>query len=118
MILRRLGNKKAVAKKLLPLFPKHKIYVELFFGAGGMFFNKPRAKYNFLNDIDSEVYNCFDVLIRKRDELRQYIEMIPYSTDFWNECKRGEYSSEVERAVYFLVLSNFGYMGKPETLRH
>ena len=44
-ILRRLGNKKKLMDKLLPLFPPHKIYIEPFFGAGGVFFNKPKAKY-------------------------------------------------------------------------
>ena len=34
-----------------------KIYIEPFFGAGGMFFNKRKAKYNVLNDLDSEIFN-------------------------------------------------------------
>lgn len=46
MILRRLGNKSKLAAKIIPYFPAHKIYIEPFFGAGGMFFNKPKAKYN------------------------------------------------------------------------
>lgn len=52
MILRRLGNKQAIAHKIIPYFPPHKIYIEPFFGAGGMFFNKPKAKYNIVNDLD------------------------------------------------------------------
>ena len=44
MILRRLGNKKKIAKEIQKYFPEHKIYIEPFFGAGGMFFNKPKAK--------------------------------------------------------------------------
>ena len=48
MILRRLGNKQAIAFEIQKYFPEHKIYVEPFFGAGGMFFNKPKAKYNIV----------------------------------------------------------------------
>ena len=59
MILRRLGNKQAIAHKIIPYFPPHKIYIEPFFGAGGMFFNKPKAKYNIVNDLDSDVFNLF-----------------------------------------------------------
>ena len=81
-----------------------------------MFFNKPLAKYNFLNDLDSNVTLCFDVLMRRKDELHDYLEMIPYSQDFWNECKTREPQNDIEKIVYFLVLSNFGYMGKPDTL--
>ena len=45
MILRRLGNKSKIAADIQKHFPQHKIYIEPFFGAGGMFFNKPKAKY-------------------------------------------------------------------------
>jgi DNA adenine methylase len=50
MILRRLGNKSKIASEIYRHFPPHRTYVEPFFGAGGMFFNKPKAKYNILND--------------------------------------------------------------------
>ncbi len=117
MILRRLGNKSSIASEIQKYFPAHKTYIEPFFGAGGMFFNKPKAKYNFLNDIDNDVYNCFDVLIRQRKELTDYLTAIPYHQAFWEECKKGEPANKIEKAVYFLVLSNFGYMGKPDTLK-
>lgn len=118
MILRRLGNKTKIASEIQKYFPSHDIYIEPFFGAGGMYFNKTQVKYNYLNDIDSDVYNCFDVLIRHKLELTQYIEMIPVHIDFWNECKTKTPENNIERAVYFLVLSNFGYMGKSETLKY
>jgi len=50
MILRRLGNKSKIAHEIQKYFPAHEIYIEPFFGAGGMFFNKPKAKYNIIND--------------------------------------------------------------------
>ena len=41
MILRRLGNKSAIAKarNTKSIFPPHKIYIEPFFGAGGNVFS-------------------------------------------------------------------------------
>ena len=62
MILRRLGNKSKIAEDIITYFPDHKIYVEPFFGAGGMFFNKRKAKYNIVNDLDCEVVNLFQVI--------------------------------------------------------
>ena len=50
MILNRLGNKSLIAKKIQTHFPKHDIYMEPFFGAGGMYFNKPKAKFNYINE--------------------------------------------------------------------
>jgi DNA adenine methylase len=77
MILRRNGNKFQSAAKILPYFPDHKIYIEPFFGAGGMFFNKPKAKYNFLNDIDDDVFNLFMVVKNEKDELYKRIYQMP-----------------------------------------
>ena len=67
MILRRLGNKKKIAKEIQKYFPPHKIYIEPFFGAGGMFFNKPKAKYNIVNDLDSDVFNLFQVVMNEKE---------------------------------------------------
>lgn len=117
MLLRRTGNKSKIANKIIEYFPPHELYIELFFGAGGMFFNKPRAKYNILNDLDSEIYNLFTVLRYKKDELAKYCEMIPHHTDFWNECNGREPENDIEKAVYFLVKSNFSYLGSGRTMR-
>ena len=53
MILNRLGNKRRLASKIITYIPNHTLYIELFFGAGGLFFNKkPIAPHNILNDLD------------------------------------------------------------------
>lgn len=116
-MIRRLGNKKKIAKKILPFFPQHTIYVELFFGAGGMFFNKPLAKINFLNDLDTNIFKCFDVLINQKDALLEYLEMIPVCAEFWQYQRKIVPKNDIESVVKFLVLSNFGFMGKTETLK-
>lgn len=116
-LLRRLGNKSKIAKDVQAHFPRHKQYIELFFGAGGMFFNKPKAKYNIVNDKDSEVYNLFCVVKDNKDDLVEYIKRMPIHADLWNHWKKNTETDSVLRAVRFLFLSNFGYMGKPETLR-
>ena len=76
MILRRLGNKKKIAKEIQKHFPVHKIYIEPFFGAGGMFFNKPKVKYNFLNDNDSEVFNLFNVVSTKKEQFEELFKIM------------------------------------------
>ncbi len=115
-LLRRLGNKSKIAKDVQAHFPQHKQYIELFFGAGGMFFNKPKARYNIVNDMDSEVYNLFCVVREDKDALTQCIKRMPIHADLWNYWKSNAETDPVLRAVRFLFLSNFGYMGKPETL--
>jgi DNA adenine methylase len=117
MILRRLGNKTKIAKMIQAHFPPHKIYIEPFFGAGGMFFNKPKAKHNILNDIDSEVFNLFQVVSLQKDALEKSFLEMPISEDLWEYWKKNKETDTIRRALRFLLLSNYGYMGKPETLR-
>lgn len=116
-LLRRLGNKSKIAKDVQAHFPHHKQYIELFFGAGGMFFNKPKAKYNIVNDKDSEVYNLFCIVQERREELREAIKTMPIHVDLWNHWRQHTEADPIRRAIRFLFLSNYGYMGKPETLR-
>ena len=117
MILSRLGNKRAIAQKIYQLFPRHDIYIEPFFGAGGMFFSKPKAAHNFLNDIDEDVYNLFLVAVNRKYEFIDLIEKTPIHKalfDYWVKNKETE---PVMSAVRFIVLSNFSYLGKSGTFR-
>lgn len=116
MILSRVGKKTRIAPLIIPYFPPHDVYIELFFGAGGMFFSKSKAKYYFLNDIDEDVYNLWQVVKFKREELINEIEMLPLHEKLWNDFKGIKTECEVLRAALFLMYSNFGYLGKPGTM--
>lgn len=119
MILRRLGNKKKIAADIIKHFPPHKIYIEPFFGAGGMFFNKPKAKYNIVNDLDSDVFNLFQVVMNQKDcdNLIEFIELMPIHNDLFQFWRYNQEEDKIKKAARFLFLSNFGYMGQAETLR-
>jgi DNA adenine methylase len=116
MILRRLGNKKKVAKLIIPHFPPHKVYVEPFFGGGGMFFQKSKAKYNIVNDLDSDVFNLFQVVMNQKDELIKSFCMMPIHSDLLSYWKENEEVEPIMKALRFLLRSNFGYMGSPDTI--
>jgi DNA adenine methylase len=115
MILNRIGNKRAIASKIYQLFPKHDIYIEPFFGAGGMFFSKPKAAHNFLNDIDEDVYNLFLVAVNKKDEFFNLLEKTPIHKSLFDYWVKNRESDPVLSAVRFIVLSNFSYLGKGDT---
>ena len=117
MILRRLGNKKKIAKKIQAHFPPHKIYIEPFFGAGGMFFNKPKAKYNIVNDLDSDVFNLFMVVMNRKDELLEAFKMMPIHQDLLEYWKKNKETDEIKKAIRFLFLSNLTFMGQGGTLQ-
>jgi DNA adenine methylase len=117
MILRRLGNKKKIAKKIQAYFPPHKIYIEPFFGAGGMFFNKPKAKYNIVNDLDSDVFNLFQVVMNQKEELEKAFYMMPIHSDLLNYWKENEETEPIKKALRFLFLSNLTFLGKRDCIQ-
>jgi DNA adenine methylase len=117
MILRRLGSKSKIAQDVIKHFPEHEIFVDMFFGAGGIFFNKPKVKYNILNDIDSDVFNLYNVVSNSKDELKEAFEIMPIHTDLFDYWKQNKEVEPIRKAIRFLMLSNFGYMGKPDTLK-
>ena len=117
MILRRLGNKKKLAKVIQSHFPPHKIYIEPFFGAGGMFFNKPKAKYNIVNDLDSDVLNLFQVVMNQKEELEKAFYMMPIHSDLLDYWKENEETEPIKKALRFLFLSNFLLFGTNGSLK-
>ncbi len=111
MILRRLGNKSKLAKKIQRHFPNHTQYVEMFFGAGGMFFNKKESLYNVCNDLDNEVYNLFCVVKKYKDKLIEAIIKVPIHQTLFKEWFKKEETDCVWRAARFLMYSNFSLLG-------
>jgi DNA adenine methylase len=117
MILHRLGNKSKIAPKIIQHFPAHDTFIDLFFGAGGLFFNKPMAKYNICNDIDADITNLFFVVKNRKNELIKSLIETPYHSDIFHYFKTANETCEILKAIRFIYLSNFGLLGKPNTLK-
>lgn len=86
-VLRRYGNKQKIAGEISKYFPFHTIYAEPFFGAGGMFFNKPQVRYNYMNDLDGEIINLYKVISYNPQPLIDLLNEIPISSEImkrWN----------------------------------
>jgi DNA adenine methylase len=117
MILTRPGNKRKLAPYLQQHFPAHKMRIELFFGAGGSYFYLPQPKYAILNDFDDDVTNLYKVLLENKDELVEQIRIMPISQSLIKFWKRNPETDPMLKALRFLLLSNFTYLGKGDTLR-
>jgi len=117
VILRRLGNKQAIAQDIIKYFPEHKIYVEPFFGAGGMFFNKRKAKHNIVNDIDSDVFNLFQVVMNQKEELEKAFYLMPVHSDLLDYWKTNKETEPIKKAIRFLFLSNITHLGLGEAMK-
>ena len=117
MILTRLGNKRRMKPELLKHFPDHRMRIELFFGAGGSFFYLPKPKYAILNDLDDDVINLYLMVQNNLELLRREIELVPITSSLIVYWKKNIEIDPIKKAVRFLFLSNFTYMGKGDTLR-
>lgn len=117
MILTRLGNKRRIVKDLIEYFPPHRMRIELFFGAGGSFFYMPKAKYTIVNDLDDDITNLYLVIQNNLEEFRRQIQIVPMSATLMKYWKKNYETDPVRKAVRFIFLSNFSYMGKGDTLR-
>lgn len=127
MILQRIGNKAKLAKKIFAYYPQGiKVYKEWFFGGGGMFFNIPNfTPYVFLNDIDNDVFNLFQQVQFNRKELYETIENLPYHNSVFQWLRKLESKTnpltaekaELWQAVRFVILSNYSFLGKSDTLK-
>jgi len=113
-MINRIGNKRRIADKIIPLFPEHKTYIEMFFGGGGMFFKKPKAKYNIVNDNSADVFNLFVVVNEKYDDLINYILTVPLHSEVMNYWMCKQESDPVKKATRFLYLSHFAMYGNYE----
>jgi len=120
MILTRHGNKRCIAGRIIPFFPPHSLYIEPFFGAGGIFFQKPKAQYNCVNDLDNEVYNLFYIVLPSPalfSELKQELKKLIIHESLLNYWKKHKEITPAKKALRFLFLSNFTYLGEGSVLR-
>jgi DNA adenine methylase len=81
------GGKGNMLAKLLPLVPDHRTYVEPFCGAASLFFAKPKAQVETLNDLHGEIANLFRVLRDQPEEFMRLAELSEYGRELWRECK-------------------------------
>lgn len=110
----RMGGKSKLRKIIIDMIPEHTCYVELFFGAGWVYFGKEPSKVEVINDIDKELINLFKMIKYHAPEIERMLEYQLSSRDMFEEYKNYtiEYLTEINRAVRFLYLITQSFAGK------
>jgi len=113
------GGKGKLARKIVPLLPRGRVYVEPFMGAASVFFHLPRPRpVEVLNDIDGELVNLFRVL-QCPDTFRSFCHRVtwtPYArAEFIRALQSPMDADPVTRAWAFFVRQNQGFGGKANT---
>ena len=111
-----IGGKRRLAKHLIPMFPAHECYAEPFCGAAALFFLKPPAKAEVLNDINGELVNLYRVVRHHLEEFIRQFKHALVSRQMWEwlDATPPETLTDVQRAARFFYLQKLGFGGKVE----
>ena len=109
-----IGGKRRLAKQLLPLFPEHTCYVELFCGAAALFFLKPISKSEVINDLNSDLVCLYRVVQHHLDEFARQFRWALVSREIfkWLQDTPPHVLTDIQRAARFYYLQKVCFGGK------
>lgn len=107
------GGKQNLLRYILPLIPKHEIYVEPFAGGAAVFFAKKSCKVEVLNDTNDRLITFYRVLKTNFEELNTMIQGTLHSeSDYYRAkdiYKDSDNYSDVEIAWAVWVQCNMSF---------
>jgi len=111
-----IGGKRRLADRLIPLFPPHKCYVEVFAGGAALYFLRPPADVEVINDINGELVNLYRVVKHHLEEfVRQFKWALSSREVFkWLQDTPPETLTDLQRAARFFYLQHQCFGGKVE----
>lgn len=110
-----MGGKRRLADRLLPLFPPHECYVELFAGGAALFFLRHQpARCEVLNDVNGDLVNLYRVVQHHLEEfVRQFKWAISSRQVFkWLQDSPTEPMTDIQRAARFYYLRQHAFGGR------
>lgn len=110
-----MGGKRRLADRLIPLFPAHECYVEVFAGGAALFFMRPQpAQVEVLNDLNGDLVNLYRVVQNHLEEfVRQFKWALSSRQIFeWQKMARPETLTDIQRAARFFYLQQHAFGGK------
>ena len=90
----RMGGKSKLRKTIIEKLPPHICYVELFFGAGWVYFAKSPSRVEVINDVDKELINLFKMVKYHSPEIERLLEYEFSGRDIFEEYKNYTVRSE------------------------
>jgi DNA adenine methylase len=109
-----LGGKRRLADHIIPRFPAHNCYVEVFAGGAALYFLRPPADTEVINDVNGDLVNLYRVVQNHLEEfVRQFKWALSSREVFkWAQMTRPETLTDVQRAARFYYLQHQAFGGK------
>lgn len=112
-----IGGKSELAPWIVDHLPEHECYVEPFGGSASVLLAKPRSTVEVLNDLDEDIVQFFRTVRDRPDDLREFVNNIPYSRSLFEEWADHYYNGyrpgdAVERAGQWVFLRYAAFGGK------
>lgn len=109
-----IGGKRRLADRLIPQFPPHTCYVEVFAGGAALYFLRPPAEVEVINDINGELVNLYRVVQCHLEEFVRQFKWALSSRDVfrWLQETRPETLTDIRRAARFYYLQQHAFGGK------
>lgn len=115
----RLGGKSRLKGTIISMLPEHKCYVEVFCGAGWVYFSKAPSAVEVVNDKDEELINLFKVLKHHEGELERLLNYEISARDSFERYKLDQRfkdnMTDIQRAVRFLYLISQSFASRGNT---
>lgn len=109
-----LGGKRRLADTLLHRFPAHTCYVEVFAGGAALFFLRPPADVEVINDVNGDLVNLYRVVQHHLEEfVRQFKWALSSRQIFkWTQETPSHVLTDIQRAARFFYLQQQAFGGK------
>ena len=110
-----VGGKSILSKTLVSLIPEHKVYCEVFAGAGWVFFGKEQEKNEILNDLDSDIISFYRVLQNHLEEFLRQFKWLLQSREWFEDWKNqieGRGLTDIQRAARYYYIQRLCFGGR------
>jgi DNA adenine methylase len=113
-IIKWIGGKTRLADKLIPNFPSHSCYVEVFAGGAALYFMRQPAEVEVINDINGELVNLYRVV---KNYLEEFVRQFKYALSSrdvfkWMQETPPHTLTDIQRAARFFYLQQHAFGGK------
>lgn len=111
-----MGGKRRLADTLLARFPEHRCYVEVFAGGAALFFLRPPAEVEVVNDVNGDLVSLYRVVKHHLEEFVRQFKWALSSRELfkWLQDTPPETLTDVQRAARFFYLQHMAFGGRIE----